>query len=151
MEEAVRRGRSRGGFGAQSPLSSSPRKAVFGWLVTAGYRKKSRKLRYCKQACISEFRLFFCAFHARDHALRDRPAVIVGWLHPRGRRFAAAKRAGGKNARCDALSRSFFRRKTAAPTAQPNTAAVRTAQPSGFAKQTEKERRRSWNRAKSNS
>ena len=78
-------GRRWGGcFGAQSTSPSPTRKAVLGWLVWAGYRKKSRFLRYCKQACISSFRLFFCAFHARDHAWRDRPAVIVGWLRLRG-------------------------------------------------------------------
>ena len=88
-------GRWGGCFGAQSTSPSPTRKAVLGWLVWAGYRKKSRFLRYCKQACISSFRLFFCAFHARDHALRDRPAVIIGWLRLRGDAvFPAGKTSG---------------------------------------------------------
>ncbi len=59
--------------------------------------------------------------------------------------FLREKRADGGNALCGVLlsspqrvSRSFCRSETALTNAQVHQAAVRTAQPSGFAKQTEK-------------
>ena len=101
-----------------------PRKPILGWLVAAGCMKKSRKLRYCKQACISSFRLFFCAFHARDHAMRDRPAdCLSGYALGGSPFFLREKRAGGNgdNAACGVIPqlapqripRSFRRSETA--------------------------------------
>ena len=108
------------------------------WLACFGRLKKSRFLRYCKQACISSFRLFFCAFHARGHALRDRPAVIVGWLRLRGDAvFPAGKTSGFSRSGVIPLPLVSPQR-NGVTIAQANTAAVRTATPSGFAKKTEK-------------
>ena len=82
--------------------------------------EKRRKIRLCEQARPSIFRPFFCAFHALDHALRDRPAVHYCVVSPAG---GAVFPAGKTSRKSNALV---------------NQAAVRTATPSGFAKQTEK-------------
>ena len=81
------------------------------------------------------FTLFFCAFHARDHALRDRPAITVGWLRPRGIAVFPAGKTSGVETRItpQRVPRSFRRsetaevthkstqRQTAAPSPQPPT------------------------------
>ena len=118
-----------------------PRKPVLGWVVSAGYTKKRRKLRYCKQACISSFRLFFCALRAPGR--RSRPGLpqccVVALAE--GRRCAAAKRADFTIAppQRPILPLVFSAEKTATPCAQATKAAVRGAALRGFAKQTEKD------------
>ena len=92
----IGRGTFEGRLLRQKPSLELPRKPILGWLAAAGCMKKSRKLRYCKRACISSFRLFFCAFHARDHAMRDRPAdCLSGYALGGSPFFLREKRARG--------------------------------------------------------
>ena len=58
---------------AKAPLELS-RKPILGWLVSAGCTKKGVNPADSSKLDPTVFPLFFCAFHARDHAVRDRPA-----------------------------------------------------------------------------
>ncbi|MBQ1946339.1 MAG: hypothetical protein II343_05355 [Clostridia bacterium] len=78
------------------------------------------------------FTLFFCAFHARDHALRDRPAITVGWLRPRGIAVFPAGKTSGVETRItpQRVPRSFRRSETAEVThksTQQQSAELRSA------------------------
>ena len=71
-----------------SLFSGSSGNAIY---VGAGDTKKSWKLRCCKQACASAFRLFFCAFHARDcYAI----GLLLGNARGGAPFFLREKRAG---------------------------------------------------------
>jgi len=89
--------------------------------------------------------LFFCPFHGRNHAQRDRPATSLCGYARGGAPFRCGETS--ESACRDVISRSapqratrsfFPQKKRRSPSAQPTQAAVRTALPSGFAKQTEK-------------
>ena len=127
----------------QSPSLRPTRKPAFGRRKSCGRRCKKRvNLRNSSKLDSLIFTLFFCALCAPDHARRDRPAALLGERARGGRRFSC-----GKNEREVAPQRDsclFRRSETAMPDAQANTAAVRTAVPSVFAKQTEKEPEDRW-------
>jgi len=92
---AGRGGRWGGCFGAQSTSPSPTRKAVFGWLVSAGYTKKGSEIE-CTSKLVPRFQIFFLARFTRaiTHSVIGLPSLLGGIVCGGAPFFLRKKRAG---------------------------------------------------------
>ena len=105
---------------SQKPLPNPPENRSLVGRFSAGCMKKRVNLRNSSKLDSLIFTLFFCPLCGRDHALRDRPAVIVGWLRQRGSAvFPVGKTSGFSRRSGVALPTRFAAAKRRPPSHKP--------------------------------